>query len=129
MESSDCISGTCILERCVDGEIASRCVTDQDCEGELKCTGQQSAAPGFNPTEGALDCGDVNSFFSPCDPSLLPCTEGGSCTEVDFGRSGLACESYTVYKPGEVISCEENPECIEACERLNGAGKMFVCIY
>jgi len=127
--SSDCASGTCSLEHCVDGEIASRCVTDQDCMGDLKCTGQQSAAPGFTPTTGVFACGDAAHSFSPCDPALLSCGEGGSCIEVEFGRYGSDCESYTIYKPGGAISCGEVAECMKVCERLSGAGKMFVCIY
>ena len=126
-QSSECMSDQCTLERCVDGALASRCISDQDCDDALQCTGQQSAAPNFSPTQGARVCGDAITRFSPCDPALLPC-DVGTCIQVEFGRYGSACQSLSIYRSGGSISCGESQGCLEVCERLSGMGEVFVCV-
>lgn len=126
MEDRTCVSDRCVADRCVDGQLGSSCERADECEGTLSCTGQQSAAPGFSPTIGPLACGDASGLLSPCDPAILPCSEGLQCVLLRFNNySSDRCG--TLYYDGGFYTCE-SPECEERCARLSGLGELFVCV-
>lgn len=123
-EARACRSGICENELCVDRALGSACGEDADCERALECTGQQSAAPGFSPTVGALACGDAATILSPCDPALFPCTSGLSCVSIRLNGYST-CE--TIYSNNGSYSCESS-ECQALCQRLSDLGTLYACL-
>lgn len=118
--NDQCMSERCLEGWCVDRQLGSYCVTDDDCDSTLKCSGQQSVAPGFHGTEGPTFCTDLG-LFAPCDPALLPCEEG-SCKESRLSR-------YNTCYIESSTTCATSTRCPEVCETLpESINKLFFCL-